>query len=170
MVHYHMETTETETRQGMPCASSYMDLIHQKSLYKEYLEEIPKKMEEENATEDLSHFDGVDLENYYDVLGLGSEGLNASVDEIKKAYNQLMRRFHHDKAAAHLKFLNGLPFDGETDPRYIALLKAHDTLTNLEKRRGYDSTFDFDETIPTEYVCVDTNTHNIFSQKKPLLC
>ncbi len=37
----------------------------------------------------------------------------------------------------------------ETNPRFLSIQKAYDTLSDPERRRGYDSQFDFDDSIPS---------------------
>jgi DnaJ family protein C protein 2 len=85
----------------------------------------------------------VDLEDYYAVLGL-EKGAESSPEEAKAAYRKLIMKFHPDKAN------NAQAEDfGGTDPRFTAMQKAVDTITNLEKRRAYDSHYKFDDAIPS---------------------
>lgn len=69
---------------------------------------------------------------------------------------------------------------GETDPLFLAIQKAYDVLSNEERRRGYDSQFEFDDSIPsgTEPLAVEADFFKLytpvfdrnsrFSTKKPV--
>ena len=78
--------------------------------------------------------------NYYQVLQRNLP-LHASADEIKKAYHKACLKYHPDKTGR-----------GEEDEVFLLVKAAFDTLSDPVKRRSYDSTVDFDETIPKEGV------------------
>lgn len=84
----------------------------------------------------------VDLEDYYALLGLTEKKFSASQRDIKKAYHKMMVKHHPDKNTDTTS-------TSETDPLFLAIKKAFDTLSNDDKRRGYDSKYDFDDAIPT---------------------
>ncbi len=63
--------------------------------------------------------------DYYEVLGL-SRG--ASVEEIKKAYRKLARKYHPD--------MN--PGDPTTEEKFKEVSEAYEVLTDPEKKRTYD--------------------------------
>ena len=77
--------------------------------------------------------------NFYAVLGLGKYGPDSTDEQIRKAYRKMLLKFHPDKATV----------DPGTDPRFLKVQKAYETLSDISKRRSYDSVFDFDESIPT---------------------
>lgn len=64
----------------------------------------------------------------------------------------------------------------ETDPVFLAIQKAFDVLSDPDKRRGYDSQFDFDDSIPSGFESGDFydvygpvfKRNARFSTKKPV--
>ncbi|KAJ0975098.1 hypothetical protein J5N97_017063 [Dioscorea zingiberensis] len=74
--------------------------------------------------------------NYYKVLSLESE--TASVDEIKKAYRRLARRYHPDVCPPSKK--------EESTRMFIQLQLAYETLLNPVLRRIHDSELSVTET------------------------
>ena len=116
-------------------------------------------------------------ENLYEVLGIGHLGFNASPKQIKRAYQKMVLIHHPDKQGATGQAEEE---DEDTDPRFLAIQNAWEILGDPKKRRGYDSTFDFDETIPTgeEVIESEEDFYEIFgpvfernarfSQRKPV--
>ncbi len=81
--------------------------------------------------------------NYYKALGLKAEW-NSTDYQIKKAYQQGILKFHPDKRN------DGNKIDGDTveDPMFLKIQEAYQCLINTEKRRSYDSLYEFDDSIP----------------------
>lgn len=81
---------------------------------------------------------------FYEILGLSSFGDSADRFIIRKAYRQAVLLYHPDKM--HSK--------GHTEEEcraiFLRVQEAAETLTDVAKRRAYDSLLDFDESIPTE--------------------
>jgi len=99
---------------------------------------------ETTEEEDLI-FGRKDEQDYYALLGISQLGLNASDKQIKKGYQEMVLKTHPDKIRpdapkAEKEAANALFRDVQ---------KAYDVLSNVEKRRGYDSQFEFDDTIPS---------------------
>jgi len=73
--------------------------------------------------------------SYYDVLqvpmGVNNEGL-------KRAYHKACLKYHPDKSGR-----------GEDDYVFLAIKASFDTLSDADKRRAYDSSVDFDDSIPS---------------------
>eukprot|EP00978_Attheya_sp_CCMP212_P010276 scaffold24753_cov33-Attheya_sp.AAC.1 len=73
--------------------------------------------------------------SYYQVLG--DIPLHSTQDQIKRAYHKACLKYHPDKTGR-----------GEEDEVFLLVKSAFDTLSDASKRRSYDSTVDFDESIP----------------------
>ena len=76
--------------------------------------------------------------SYYQILSR-TLPLHASTDDIRKAYHKACLKYHPDKTGR-----------GEDDEVFLLVKAAFDTLSDPIKRRSYDSTVDFDESIPKE--------------------
>ncbi len=63
--------------------------------------------------------------DYYEVLGVSR---NAAIEEIKKAYRKLARKYHPDVAGK----------DAKTDARFKEVKEAYEILKDAEKRKLYD--------------------------------
>jgi len=74
-------------------------------------------------------------ENYYEVLEIS---INASQEEIKKAYHRLSKKYHPD-----------LNLDDDTEAVMKKINEAYEVLSNLEKRKEYDLTLNKDKTTST---------------------
>ena len=78
--------------------------------------------------------------NYYQVLQR-SLPMHSSTEDIRKAYHKACLKYHPDKTGR-----------GEEDEVFLLVKTAFDTLSDPMKRRSYDSTCHFDESIPPEGV------------------
>lgn len=98
-------------------------------------------------------------DEYYELLGLGALNVNATDEQIKKSFRKLVLKLHPDKQQATS---GGTPSPGTpttpggnrdqagpTDPLFLAIQKAYDVLSNPDKRRAYDSKYEFDDAIPS---------------------
>jgi len=74
-------------------------------------------------------------QNYYECLGVPFMHDNAG--DIKNAYHRMLLHYHPDKT--------GL---GETDPVFMRIQDAFNTLSDMDKRRPYDSQCDFNDKVP----------------------
>ena len=77
---------------------------------------------------------------YYQVLDRNLP-MHASTEDIRKAYHKACLKYHPDKTGR-----------GEEDEVFLLVKSAFDTLSDPMKRRSYDSTCHFDESIPKEGV------------------
>lgn len=76
--------------------------------------------------------------SYYQVLSRFLP-MHATPDDIRRAYHKACLKYHPDKTGR-----------GEEDEIFLLVKSAFDTLSDPVKRRSYDSTVDFDESIPKE--------------------
>jgi DnaJ family protein C protein 2 len=88
-------------------------------------------------------------EDPYELLGLGHLRWRANEDQIKKAYRKQVLIHHPDKKGGEVA--------DEDDEMFKSLTRAHDTLSDPRKRREFDSTEPFDDSIPSELVKVETD-------------
>lgn len=82
-------------------------------------------------------------QDHYAVLGLAHLRYNATDEDIKKAYRQVVLLHHPDKRKA-----GGIHADN--DDYFSCITKAWEILGNSQKRRSYDSVDpEFDDSIPS---------------------
>jgi len=81
----------------------------------------------------------LDQTNYYELLGLEKSGIGVDSELVKRAYHKALLLYHPDKGSAKY----------DTDAVFLAVQKAYDILSDKTKRRAYDSTNEFDDTIPS---------------------
>ncbi|GAB5365955.1 hypothetical protein AAMO2058_001102900 [Amorphochlora amoebiformis] len=82
------------------------------------------------------------LDDYYALLGLSATHMTSSEEQIRTAYRKISLTYHPDKAAPEER--------EEAEQLYKAMQEAYDTLIDPARRRIYDSTRTFDDTIPDE--------------------
>lgn len=74
------------------------------------------------------------------------EGKNdATLAAINKAYKKITLKYHPDKIAAR-----GETLTESAKEVWLKIQKAYNTLTDSDKRKKYDSSLPFDESIPKE--------------------
>lgn len=83
--------------------------------------------------------EGLDQKNYYELLGVEP---GASAEEIRRAYHELAKIYHpdsnfYDEIVAEARTLNEAEFKV-----FRIITAAYNTLTNGERRRGYDATLE----------------------------
>ena len=66
--------------------------------------------------------------NYYYILGIN---LDATQDQVKKAFRKLSHKFHPDKNGGDIFF----------EERFKEIREAYEILSDVEKRRSYDLNF-----------------------------
>ena len=67
-------------------------------------------------------------EDYYSILGVDRD---ANKDEIKKAFNTLVKKYHPDKNPDNKK---------EAEKKFKKIAEAYDALSNPKKKAQYDPT------------------------------
>ena len=70
------------------------------------------------------------MEDYYLALGVGKD---ADTDTIKKAYREYCKKYHPDSCETD---------DAATRKEFLAIREAYDTLSDRDKRRKYDRSFE----------------------------
>jgi len=73
--------------------------------------------------------------SHYEVLG--DIPMHSNYEQIKRAYHKSCLSYHPDKTGR-----------GEDDEVFLKVKAAFDTLSDVTKRKSYDSTVDFNESIP----------------------
>lgn len=86
-----------------------------------------------------------DVDDLYDLLGLGHLRWRANDDDIKASYKKMILIYHPDK----MKGASGEEQE-YNDEIFKKIQKAYDTLCDIKRRRAYDSTDEFDDSIPSE--------------------
>lgn len=118
-------------------------------------------------------------DNYYAILGIEDLFLNATLDDIRRAYKKMVLIYHPDKNKENVSLDNTNDmaennFNGnvnneeneeggekvimteeekkkmEINKKWLKIKEAYETLLDPEKKKKYDSTFEFDDTIPDE--------------------
>lgn len=85
---------------------------------------------------------GLDLEDYYALMGLDELGWKSTVEQINQQWKMISFICHPDKSTPETR-----PY---AEKRFKAMQLAYSTLTDKQKRIGYDSALPFDEAIPKE--------------------
>ena len=93
----------------------------------------------------------VDLGDYYALLDLTDKTFDATEEDIRRQYRILSLLLHPDKAKPAKRQY--------AEDRFKAMQQGFETLTDIVRRRAYDSTLDFDDSIPKEK---DGNTERSF--------
>ena len=137
-------------------------------------------------------------ENYYQILGLANLNLKSKSEDFRKAYKKLAKLFHPDKNQDNS---NSLDLNNEENKnninetekkdlteqekkqkeinlKWLKIKEAYDTLIDPEKRKKYDSTIEFDDSIPENKFYDEKDffrtfgpvflKNSIWSKKKPV--
>ncbi|CAB1113452.1 unnamed protein product [Ectocarpus sp. CCAP 1310/34] len=138
------ETIEVET-----CGRSYWSFLQRaraidnKQLGNVSAFTVDDEVDEEEVSEEVDFLLRDDLTpelvrelTHYEILGFEKYGNGVGDEGLKKAYRKAVLKYHPDKTGVQ---------DGEEDEVFMAVQKAFDTLTDMTKRRAYDSSLEFDD-------------------------
>lgn len=172
--------------------------------------EWEKEYKASNKSNDIIFSGGKD--NYYAILGIEEQFMNATTDDIRRAYKKLALIYHPDKNKENLSLDNensSLADDNkiqelnaqnsqnsenlgeskqlteeektkiEINRKWLKIKEAYETLLDDEKKKKYDSTFEFDDTLPEDDQTYNEKTffsnfgpvflkNSIWSKKKPI--
>lgn len=81
--------------------------------------------------------------NLYEVLGFEDWGEDFTEKELKKKYRKFALKYHPDKL--------GKDYDEQAKKKWLKIQEAWEVLNNQETRRRYDSSLEFDDTIPEDF-------------------
>eukprot|EP00592_Proboscia_alata_P026575 CAMPEP_0194444192 /NCGR_PEP_ID=MMETSP0176-20130528/127128_1 /TAXON_ID=216777 /ORGANISM="Proboscia alata, Strain PI-D3" /LENGTH=504 /DNA_ID=CAMNT_0039270531 /DNA_START=597 /DNA_END=2107 /DNA_ORIENTATION=+ len=87
-------------------------------------------------------------QNHYTILSIT---MTSNSDRIKRAYHKACLKYHPDKTGR-----------GEDDEVFLSVKTAFDVLSDVNKRKGYDSTIDFDESIPAGGPLSDRKFYKVY--------
>jgi len=166
------------------------DLTEDDFKVEEDLEELWWEKEHKEKSEKDNKIFTSKEDNYYAILGIEELFLNATENDIRKAYKRVALIYHPDKNKENISLQEGENKDEEENDskikekekessttineeenctnlsdkklteeekkkleinnKWLKIKDAYDTLLDPEKRKKYDSTFEFDETIPED--------------------
>lgn len=147
--------------------SDYDDAEEQKMMKDKFHEEWEKKRK--NRTDKELDTNALLVDDHYHVLGLEDLGMSATEQHIKTAYRKLALVYHPDKKRGGAAEED----DGKQDLNpeekvkkeiWLKVQKAYETLMDPEKRRKYDSSLPFDESVPKEDDVNEENFFDVFTE------
>mmetsp|Transcript_10573 Transcript_10573/g.17253 ORF Transcript_10573/g.17253 Transcript_10573/m.17253 type:complete len:570 (+) Transcript_10573:45-1754(+) len=124
------------------------DVVEEEQVAVEEDEDDAKMREAWESRKKVVGVEEEEEENLYELLGIGHLGFSASEKQIKRAYQKSILVHHPDK-------LQQASSDCVEDAMFLRVQRAWEILGNKEKRRGYDSQFAFDDSIPSGREDVD---------------
>lgn len=105
-------------------------------------------------------------DDFYEILGLESLGVNATDTDIKSAYRKLATIYHPDKVLNEGEGSPNTKVKAE-EPKvvdkeiWMKIQKAYDVLSSPQSRKQYDSSLPFDDTVPKD--SDEINDDNFFA-------
>ena len=98
-------------------------------------------------------------ENLYEVLGLQELNMSAGMGDIRTAYYKLALKYHPDKIIEEVKE----EVEEVNKEIWLKIQDAYETLIDPQKRKKYDSTLPFDESIPDPQNINDLSFYEMYS-------
>lgn len=133
--------------------------------------EINKEKMNEKRKKHKEAMKNLIFKNHYQALGLEHLYFDATVEDVRKAYKIKVLLHHPDK------FEEG-GYDDIAKKQWLAIQDAYETLVDAEKKKKYDSTMEFDDSLPASKkyeeeefyrefsACFSRN--GLFSENKPV--
>jgi len=167
-------TLHPDYKKTIEAAGHFFDQFYKDKVLGHYNKKSEGSDEEETKAEDFNQDDVKNFEkkrhkrteadmikdrleeNLYNILGLQELGMGASEDQVKKAYRKLALIHHPDKATEENR--------AATKEMWLKIQNAYETLIDAEKKKKYDSTLPFDDTIPEN----DVEESEFFNVFKPV--
>lgn len=124
------------------------------------LKKIKPTSTNENSNIDLNTLSADELNelSYYKVLG--GIKMHSTQEQIKRAFHKACLKYHPDKEES-----SGVEKSSGDDPVFLKVKEAFETLSDPVKRKSYDSTLEFDDSIPNaKDVKSDADFYRVFGQ------
>jgi DnaJ family protein C protein 2 len=117
-----------------------------------------EQAEKKRHVKSREEIERIALENgdLYAILELEHKTWEAKDKEIRKGYQKLALRFHPDKL--------GDAITEQGKQMWLKIQLAYDTLTDPARRRRYDSTLPFDDSIPKQGDWNDETFYEVFNE------
>lgn len=97
-------------------------------------------------------------ESLYEKMGLEHLRWRATDDDLREAYRKLCLKYHPDK----LGRLESQEEVEKATEKFRAIQDAYETLSDVKKRRVYDSSDDIDDSIPKSELAKDEDFYEVF--------
>jgi len=114
--------------------------------------------EERNVDLNKLSVEELNVLSYYKVLG--GIKMHSTQEQIKRAFHKACLKYHPDKEVISV----GEKASGD-DPVFLKVKEAFETLSDPVKRKSYDSTLEFDDSIPdVKDIKSDADFYRVFGQ------
>uniref|UniRef100_A0A1B0FA59 Uncharacterized protein n=1 Tax=Glossina morsitans morsitans TaxID=37546 RepID=A0A1B0FA59_GLOMM len=154
---------QLNTRRIEKVGIAYLNSKTENCLKREGLRESEEKLLVEDFFVDPNFLKSLDPkewknQDHYAVLGLDKLRINATDDDIRRAYRKMVLQHHPDKRKA-----KGEEIDTDND-YFTCITKAYEILGTSKTRRSYDSVDPkFDDSLPTQHD-IENNFYPSFNQ------
>lgn len=143
--HFESESSEEEQLACSVCKKEPCDCEEDKE--KERNENYEKKRKQKTK-EDIER-EALEMGDLYGLLGLGDKKHESTDSEIARAYKKMALRYHPDKL--------GDKITQQDKDHWLKLQNAYETLSDPLKKKKYDSSLPFDDSLPNEEEINESN-------------
>jgi DnaJ family protein C protein 2 len=140
----------------------------QKEMDSKFHDEWEKKRKKKSSKENDT--DMLLANDHYSVLGIEDLGITATDANIKGAYRKLALQYHPDKHKREGKRLDEIdekeltPDEKVRKEIWLKIQKAYEILMDSDKRKKFDGSLPFDESLPKEDAVNDENFYDVFDE------